>query len=345
MIPRARCLRAACGRSVLPLRDHKGLPALWMEPAIAWTGDTIPQALIETEAWYRQAVPEKQTIEGSKTQCQSHEEFCQHVEDLIVLLKQGDAAPFEISKVVWSRALEVQKPEGLDPYAFFQKICQAYPAVHAVLCYHPSLGLWIGASPEILIERRKDCVYTMALAGTRPRPTMESDENSRPWRPKEILEQSLVVRYLQDRFRSLGLVPLTSPTQNLQSGPVEHLHTQVQASTSLSCYQMALDLHPSPAIAGEPSGRALDYLLEHEPHKRELYGGFWGYLDAEGDGRLSVNLRCLRWHPDHLVLYAGAGILADSDPEAEWQETCRKASTLLNLLKPKIVSNEPPFRS
>ena len=73
--------------------------------------------------------------------------------------------------------------------------------------------------------------------------------------------------------------------------------------------------------------------------------GFWGFLDAEGCGRLSVNLRCLRWYPDRVVLYAGAGILADSDPEAEWQETCRKASTLLNLLKSKEDFNELPLRS
>ncbi len=325
--------------------DLKKQAALWMEPAFAWTGDQVPLSLLEAESWYKQPLRESKASDCPQKHHQSQDEFCQHVEDIIARLKKGTLESHELSKVVWSRTLEAQQPEDLGPYPFFEHICQAYPEVHAVLCYHPSMGLWIGASPEILIERQKDRVYSMALAGTRPLPVLETEEEPRPWRPKEILEQGLVLRYLQHRFLGLGLEPQTGPTNNLQSGPVEHLHTEVHASTSLTCYQMAMALHPSPAIAGEPSEQALDYLLFNEPHPRELYGGFWGFLDAEGCGRLSVNLRCLRWYPDRVVLYVGAGILADSDPEAEWQETCRKASTLLNLLKSEEDINQPPHRS
>ena len=325
--------------------DLKKQGALWMEPAFAWTGNQVSLSLLESESWYKQPLRESKASDCPQKHHQSQGEFCQHVEDIIARLKKGTPESHELSKVVWSRTLEAQQPEGLGPYPFFELICKAYPEVHAVLCYHPSMGLWIGASPEILIERQKDRVYSMALAGTRPRPVLETEEEPRPWRPKEILEQGLVLRYLQHRFRDLGLEPETGPTNNLQSGPVEHLHTEVHASTSLPCYPLAMALHPSPAIAGEPSEQALAYLLSNEPHPRELYGGFWGFLDAEGCGRLSVNLRCLRWFPDRVVLYAGAGILADSDPEAEWQETCRKASTLLNLLKSKKETKQPPHRS
>jgi isochorismate synthase len=95
---------------------------------------------------------------------------------------------------------------------------------------------------------------------------------------------------------------------------------------------MAHCLHPTPAVAGFPVAESVKYILENEPHQRGLYAGYWGYLNEEGNGLLSVNLRCLHWHNNRSTLYLGAGILSESDAETEWQETCRKSETLLNVI-------------
>lgn len=314
--------------------DLQKNPALWMEASFAWTGDSVALNQLQNESWFREPLVHAETKPSPRQHDQSQKEFCEKVREIIEILQKNKSAHPSLQKVVWSRTLTTPLPVGLKPFEYFKKICETYPEVHAVLCYHPSLGLWIGASPEILIQKNEGMVLSMALAGTRPAPN--SGETARPWRPKEILEQGLVVDYLQKRFSGMGLFPQTGPTGNFRAGSIEHLHTVVSAQTTDDSYPLALELHPSPAIAGEPKEQALQLIVDQEPHDRGLYGGFWGFLDQEGCGRLSVNLRCLRWYPGKAVLYAGAGILADSDADAEWQETCRKSETLLKLLIPPI---------
>lgn len=311
--------------------DLQNKKALWMEAALTWTGDTLAMDQVQHESWFREPKAPTKTQPVPVNRDQSQEEFCKKVQEIIDILQKKTPSHC-LQKVVWSRTITTALPLGLKPYEFFKKICDTYPEVHAVLCYHPTLGLWIGASPEILIEKKEGLVYSMALAGTRPVSTPNNTETARPWRPKEIREQGLVVEYLQERFTRLGLVPQIGPTGNFRAGSIEHLHTVVSATTSTHSFPLAWELHPSPAIAGEPKEEALQVIVNQEPHDRELYGGFWGYLDQNGCGRLSVNLRCLRWYSEQAVLFAGAGILADSDADAEWQETCRKSETLLKLL-------------
>ncbi|MFM7289455.1 MAG: chorismate-binding protein, partial [Bacteroidota bacterium] len=142
-----------------------------------------------------------------------------------------------------------------------------------------------------------------------------------------------VVDYLQERFASKSIPLDLQETTTVQKGPVEHLLNKIEGDSSISCYEMAHCLHPTPAVSGFPVPESVKYILENEPYPRSLYAGYWGYLNEEGNGLLSVNLRCLHWQDKQARLYMGAGILPESDAETEWLETCRKSETLMNILQ------------
>jgi len=289
-----------------------------------------------SELWKQPLTSEFQHLDHNDERPQSQSEYCRNIEGLLDNLHLPESEPKEFSdheyllKVVWSRVIPVPLLETAHPYLLFEELCRRYPSLHVVLCHHPRWGIWLGASPEILMAKEGPEVISMALAGTR---ALSSPDESMPWGNKEKREQGMVLQFLHDQFLKLGMEPRSGKTHTLRTGPVEHLLTTLRGSTSLDCYPVARALHPTPAIAGYPVREALPLLLEREGHRRKLYGGYWGYLNEEGDGRLSVNLRCLQWQPGRASLYVGAGILADSHPPSEWLETEHKAATLLNVLK------------
>jgi isochorismate synthase len=90
---------------------------------------------------------------------------------------------------------------------------------------------------------------------------------------------------------------------------------------------VVLALHPTPAVCGVPTDRARAFIQRHEAHARDLYCGFWGPWNPDGRTELFVNIRCLRATEHGALLYIGAGITKDSDPQLEWEETERKATT------------------
>ena len=92
-------------------------------------------------------------------------------------------------------------------------------------------------------------------------------------------------------------------------------------------------LHPSPAVCGLPKREAFHFILHNESVPRRYYSGFQGLLGVGGMTHLYVSLRCMSIHPNHYRLYAGGGLLSDSDEESEWQETEAKLNTMRNVLE------------
>jgi isochorismate synthase len=90
-------------------------------------------------------------------------------------------------------------------------------------------------------------------------------------------------------------------------------------------------LHPTSAVCGMPKEPALQFILDNEKHSRAFYSGFLGPVNVASETHIFVNLRCMQIYTDKAVLYAGAGITADSDPQKEWEETELKCLTLLNV--------------
>ena len=125
--------------------------------------------------------------------------------------------------------------------------------------------------------------------------------------------------------------------QTVAAGNVVHLQTvfraELPAAERLQLANRVLaELHPTSAVCGMPKHKALSFILAHESYDRSFYSGFLGPVHIDGHSSLYVNLRCMQLHAQSASLYVGAGVTADSDPEAEWRETEMKAETVLAVL-------------
>jgi isochorismate synthase len=210
----------------------------------------------------------------------------------------------------------------------FERLCDEYPNAFCYLLSSEKVGTWIGASPELLLQQQGMICRTVALASTHP-----SDESS-TWNEKELNEHRYVVEAIEDTLEKQACIDIErdGPKEHF-AGPVVHLRTDFQATlTKANAWEIVNDLHPTPAVCGTPRNLALQLIETREMHKRELYSGYIGWFE-EGNTKLFVNLRCAQLFKEQAYLYVGGGYTIDSIPDLEWDETERKAETLLHLMR------------
>lgn len=240
-------------------------------------------------------------------------------------------------KVVTSRCEALPKPATFKPITYLQQLCQLRPEALVSLVYLPNEGLWIGASPEILVELEHDRRFaTVSLAGTQPAIAGKATRAAQ-WGQKEIEEQALVSRYIINCFKKVRVREYDDVgPRTVQAGNLWHLQTDFSVDLSEVRYpnfatEMLLLLHPTSAVCGMPKKPALAFLEEHEQYNRRLYSGYLGPVNVNDYTRLHVNLRCMQVTQNELLFYIGGGITADSDPQREWQETQHKRRSLWPL--------------
>jgi isochorismate synthase len=198
----------------------------------------------------------------------------------------------------------------------------------------------VGATPELLLRKRGAELLSHPLAGSARR-SANAAEDERAAQAllastKDHDEHRHVVEAIVE-----GLAPYCSHI-DAQPRPVLHatasmwhLGTRIHATLKdpqASAAELLAQLHPTPAVCGTPRLAALQRIRELEPVPRGFYAGAVGWLDAQGDGDWYVAIRCARLQGTQLRLYAGAGIVAESQPEAEVAETAAKFAALLNAL-------------
>ena len=236
-----------------------------------------------------------------------------------------------LKKVVVSRRFSVPAPA--DRLESFFEMIRWYPDAFGYLWYHPEMGTWMGATPELFLRYHSGVAETLALAGTRP---ADPDKSLPRWTPKERHEQQLVTDYILAQMRDLGLKPQKADVQDILAGKLWHLGTSIRTFIDPEMAPKLLSaLHPTPAVCGLPRGAAYDFIRKHENFNREYYTGFLGEVGLqEADSfELFVNLRCMQFRNGMAYLYVGGGITAESDPVAEWEETREKSTTMLSLLE------------
>ena len=233
----------------------------------------------------------------------------------------------KLEKVVLSRIEFVEAQITPDLFTLFQKAVSHYPETFVYIILHPSEGIWLGASPEILLKKTGEVYESVSLAGTQP-------ISSEPyiWEEKERVEQLLV----SDQIRSVlthlncNIVSEIGP-ETAEAGKVAHLKTRFLFSSEESLQSLLKNLHPTPAVAGLPKKDSIELIDKTELHNRGLYTGYIGLYDSE-KADIYVNLRCMRVVSNGYYLYLGGGLTEDSELMKEWKETELKASTLLNLI-------------
>lgn len=282
----------------------------------------------------------KETLEN-ETEKRS---YIQLLAESIHFLKQGD-----YQKIVLSRPIRFPY-KAQNAMQTFQRLLYCYKEAMVYIWYHPKEGIWMGASPETLVQYRSSQLKTMALAGTRK----FQEKEDVLWQEKEKEEQELVSQYIQKKLSAYTSHLKISETYNKQAGNLVHLNTDISARIQPSALKkVILDLHPTPAVCGLPTEKAKRYILENEAYDREFYAGFLGEINLPkernratskrnqealaikhrtNETHLYVNLRCMKIENDTGQLFVGGGVTAASNPTDEWIETREKSQTLLNVL-------------
>ncbi|WP_058366711.1 isochorismate synthase [Haloparvum sedimenti] len=245
-----------------------------------------------------------------------------------------------LRKVVLAQALETDLGADLSWGATLERLAEAYPDCRR-FCIEPDAGgtAFIGATPERLVSLRGRTVETDALAGTTGRgETPEEDE----WLAEELLadaknshEHEIVVDAIRDQLDPFAASIATGERRVKRLATVQHLHTPITAELNDDHHVLDLveSLHPTPAVGGLPPDAALETIRATEPFDRGWYAAPVGWIDAAGNGSFAVAIRSAVVARRRATLFAGVGIVADSDPDREWDEVQLKYRPILDELE------------
>ncbi len=236
-------------------------------------------------------------------------------------------------KAVVSRLISLTA--AASPVAVAATYFEACPGTFRALFLTPATGLWILATPELLLRRTADgTLFTMSLAGTRPVGT------DGEWDDKNRREHDYVTRHITATMRAHGLSPVVAPPCSLPFGSVEHLCERITATGDADFDALLADLSPTPAVCGYPTADALRQIDRCESHPRGCYGGYIAVSRGE-EREAYVTLRCARITPAAdgsytYSIFAGGGITSQSEACCEWREADAKAAPLLNAINHTI---------
>ena len=263
--------------------------------------------------------------------------FCARVAAAVSAIRRG-----EMQKVVLARACRVRCAEPIHPGLLLRRMGAAEPDSFLFAMPLPQPGaVLVGASPERLVRVCGGQVQAEALAGSAARAaTPKADaaaalalrESKKDWAEHDWV-RLFVARALSGAVHASHNL-LDAQPGILSTARIHHLHTPFRARrrANFGLPELAARLHPSPAIAGVPTAAALHWLRENEPLARGAYAGPVGWLGRDGEGALAVSLRCAHVQGRVATVFAGAGIVADSDPRAEFEETQLKMRVMLDAL-------------
>jgi len=248
-----------------------------------------------------------------------------------------------LTKVTVARARRFGRLRRRAPVRVLRTLRRRYPDCFRFWIEPAGGTAFVGASPERLIARAGATLRADALAGTVGR----SDEAAADANlgalllanNKERREHEAVVSFLRRRlapFAQDGIQAESTP-ELLRLVNVQHLHTPFTVelapeSANLGALELAAAVHPTPAVAGVPAGRATQWIADHEDLDRGWYAGGVGILDVDGDGEFCVAIRSGVFDEDALWLFAGAGVVAGSDPDRERREVEQKMRALRDVL-------------
>lgn len=243
-----------------------------------------------------------------------------------------------LDKVVLARRLDLESDVEIDVGGALRRLADAAPE-STVYAFSRGSGVFLGATPERLVLTRAGSFQTMAVAGSIGRGRSQDEDAVLAARllasDKDREEHAVVVAMLRAALEPLATELDVAPSPKVVPfRTVQHLVTSIvgRLRERAGILELAGRLHPTPAVGGEPRDLALALIAEHEGIERGWYAGPIGWLGPDGDGELAVALRCGLVHGRSASLFAGCGIVADSDPEREWDESELKLRVVAQAL-------------
>jgi len=239
----------------------------------------------------------------------------------------------ELDKVVLARDIHAHSDQDIDPRYLLKNLSNSYPE-----CWSFSVNGLVGATPELLIRRSGDAVLSRVLAGTIRRDESATDSelaSTLLTSGKDLEEHEFAVSSVATSL-ALHCTDMNVPTNPrvLRLSNVAHLATDISGTLvdSAPALVLAGSLHPTAAICGTPTGRAKSLIQELEQMNRNRYTGPVGWINAKGDGELGIALRCAEINGNTARLFAGCGIVSESNPEDELAESNAKFIAMRDAL-------------
>ncbi len=247
-------------------------------------------------------------------------------------LQNGD-----FRKLVLSRSVDIVCPAEASPRTpldLFREACESYPRMMVSLVFTPQSGLWLVATPEVLLSGGVGQWQTMALAGTM------AYENNLRWSDKNIQEQRYVATYIVQQLERFTDDFTEEGPYTARAGHLAHLRSDFHFTlfNNTRVGELLKMLHPTPAVCGLPKEQAFQFIQQYEHHHRSYYSGFLGPLafaehrSSLQSSHLFVTLRCMQIFRNAYRLHAGGGLLKDSVEEQEWLETETKLDTMRRII-------------
>lgn len=245
----------------------------------------------------------------------------------------------DFQKVVLARMCEIRCQSIIDSNAAIKVLGENYPGCYRFLFEPQPWHVFFGATPELLAAVRGKDLSSMALAGSiRRGKTPDEDvllEAELIQNKKERFEHALVAEELRQRLEDqCGILDISDQPGVLKLGNIQHLYTPVKGKLhhSRGILPMIEKLHPTPALGGMPRDAAMNFIRREEPVTRGWYAAPVGWINARMDGTFGVAIRSAVTQNERAWLYAGAGIVSDSEAAKEWDETALKFRPALQAL-------------
>lgn len=296
-----------------------------------------PVLLIHPDESRLLAISDEGTASSSETKLKesisAHDIYAEDFECFHRELEKGT-----FRKIVLARKATLRMADK-DFEKLFMKACRMYPRLFVALVYTPQSGMWLMATPEILLKGEQGKMQTMSLAGTQKaepsRTIADYPIEGVEWSLKNREEQQYVTDYIEDCIKAFSddyqlKGPYTTMAANLY-----HLRTDITflLRDEGKLGDVIHTLYPTPAVCGIPKDEARQFILQHEHQSRKYYSGFVGPISPQGKTHLFVSLRCMNILPEGICeLYAGGGLLKESEMEKEWKETEAKMQTIRRVL-------------
>lgn len=305
------------------------------------TEQDAPELLISDSRWIQKLFFQPQKSSDNRLKhYRYHPEAAAYQAGVQALVNEMQQA--QLNKAVLARLVELEFEQLINISDVFQSLVQDNPdGYNYAIASHPQQHGWfIGASPELLIAKQQAQVWSQPVAGTLARSldAVTDQDNARQLfnSEKDQLEHKVVIEMIADQLNPF-CKQLHIPKQPslIRTRRLWHLATQIQGELKhpdTHVFDLVEVLHPTPAVCGQPPQQARQRIRELEPFQRELFAGAMGWADGKGNGAWSVTVRCARIYQNFARLFAGAGIVAQSDPQLEHAETAAKFRTVLDGL-------------
>lgn len=250
-------------------------------------------------------------------------------------------------KVVLSTNMQLASRSDFDVHQIAARLEEQYPNCTCFIMRSPEGKTFLGATPEEFVKIESRDLHCDALAGSMSRGESEYEEEQLGQQllesPKNRSEHQYVVDYLKQTLQAL-VTELSYPVRPslMKLSNVQHLYTPFAGllQRGVSVFDVIDRLHPTPAVGGIPVGLTVDFITQHENYERGYYASPLGILTSSGDLDLVVGLRSGLFHKNKGMLFAGAGIVADSDPSTEYDEIMMKFQPLLTAIQPQDLHAE-----